>query len=297
MVGDLLNQDFPHHKSYQALWETRWKNACEKGIYPFAYGAFEDFEAVSKMLIDSDIKEPYDWDAYASAFAPRGEALVKAATEAAAAGEKEKAIEMFHRASAIYRISRYPIMRSEKQWDAWRRGKDAFVQGQKLVEYGVHPVDIPFTHKIEGEYKPIPVYLHLPKTASADKPAPVVLIASGLDGYRTDNCTFVEGLSRMGIGLLVFEIPGTADCPALPSEPSSVDRVMASILDWCQREPGIDEKKLCLWGLSTGGGFALRAAHTMRDRLLGVVAQGGGCHHMFDREWLDKVDKLEYPFE
>lgn len=297
MVGDLVDQEFPHHKSYQALWESRWKNACEKGIYPFAYGAVEDFELISNTLIHNNVREPYDWDVYAGAFAPRGEALSKAADEAEANGDGERAAELYLRASAVYRISRYPILRSPKQFDAWRKGKAAFEKGQRLIEYGVRPVDVPYSHRVDGEGEVIPTYVHLPKTASASAPAPLVIIASGLDGYRTDNCTFAEGFSRMGVGLLVFEIPGTADCPALPSDGASIDRLIASIIDWCTKETLVDEKKLCLWGLSTGAGFALRSAHTMKDKLVGAVVQGGGCHRMFDREWLDKVDKLEYPFD
>ena len=58
-----------------------------------------------------------------------------------------------------------------------------------------------------------------------------------------------------------------------------------------------DKNMRCVWGLSTGGYYAIRIAHTHEDRLRGVVAQGGGCHGMFDEEWLDAVDTMEYPFE
>jgi hypothetical protein len=41
----------------------------------------------------------------------------------------------------------------------------------------------------------------------------------------------------------------------------------------------------------------MRIAHTHKDMLAGVVAQGGGCHHMFDPEWLEIASHMEYPFE
>ena len=41
----------------------------------------------------------------------------------------------------------------------------------------------------------------------------------------------------------------------------------------------------------------MRIAHSHKERLTGVVSQGGGCHRMFEPEWLEKVDHLEYPFE
>ena len=38
-------------------------------------------------------------------------------------------------------------------------------------------------------------------------------------------------------------------------------------------------------------------AHTHAAKLKGAISLGGGCHHMFDREWLDQVNHKEYPFE
>jgi pimeloyl-ACP methyl ester carboxylesterase len=55
-------------------------------------------------------------------------------------------------------------------------------------------------------------------------------------------------------------------------------------------------KKVMVWGLSTGGYYAVRIAHTHSEQLRGVVAQGAGTHHFFSREWLEKADGHEYPF-
>ena len=40
----------------------------------------------------------------------------------------------------------------------------------------------------------------------------------------------------------------------------------------------------------------MRVAHTHAGRLLATVAQGGGCHHMFDAAWIGAQDQMEYPF-
>lgn len=42
-----------------------------------------------------DLKEPYDWDEYASSFFPEAEKLVAAAEKAEQAGEEEKASELY----------------------------------------------------------------------------------------------------------------------------------------------------------------------------------------------------------
>jgi pimeloyl-ACP methyl ester carboxylesterase len=95
----------------------------------------------------------------------------------------------------------------------------------------------------------------------------------------------------------VVEIPGTADCPADSADPESPDRLWTSLLEWMAKDGRFDMRRVMVWGLSSGGYYAVRIAHTHKDQLIGTVAQGAGCHYFFDREWLDKVDGHEYPFE
>jgi hypothetical protein len=92
------------------------------------------------------MKEPYNWDEYAPYYFPKAEELSKRAAEAEKGGEKEKAAElyvyvwivdfgvhifMYHRrSSAVWRISRFPTPRGEKQKYAWKMGKEAFLNGQ-----------------------------------------------------------------------------------------------------------------------------------------------------------------------
>lgn len=120
---------------------------------------------------------------------------------------------------------------------------------------------------------------------------------TGLDGYRTELSVWAEGWRRVGCASVVLEIPGTGDSPADRDDPTSPDRQWSSLLDWVAGQKELDEKKVVVWAFSTGGFYAIRLAHTHPDRLKGVVALGGGVHHMFDPEWLDEVNHLEYPFE
>lgn len=156
---------------------------------------------------------------------------------------------------------------------------------------------VPHTHAIEGEGSSVPIYHLLPSTASASNPAPCVLIMTGLDGYRTELAVWMEGFRQNNVASIVVEIPGTGDSPALASDPTSPDRQWSSLLDWIDTQPAIDSTQVCVWAFSTGGYYAIRLAHTHPSRLAGVVALGGGAHHMFDSAWLDKVNNLEYPFD
>ncbi|OCK75042.1 alpha/beta-hydrolase [Lepidopterella palustris CBS 459.81] len=286
-----------HHESFKQLWETKWKMPAEMGVYPFMFGAAKDFQPIVDELVKQDFREPYDWDTYAQMYFPKAEELTKIAEEAEKAGEIEKASEYYLRASAVYRISRFPAPRSEKQKYAWKVGKEVCIKGLSMREHPVHEVMVPHKHGIEGEGSHIPIYHLLPEDASKSKPTPVVIIFTGLDGYRTELAVWMEGWRQKGVGTIVLEIPGTGDSPALPNDPTSPDRQHSSLLDWIDTQERIDNQKLCVWAFSTGGYYAIRLAHTHPDRLAGVVALGGGTHYMFDPVWLSEVNHLEYPFD
>lgn len=123
-----------------------------------------------------------------------------------------------------------------------------------------------------------------------------MLLFTGLDGYRPDNSQRTHEIISRGWAAVVCEIPGTADCPADAADPDSPDRLLSSILDYMAGRPELDTNKVVVWGLSAGGFYAIRAAHTHRARLAGAIAHGPGSHYFLDPEWLSKVNDHEYPF-
>jgi hypothetical protein len=46
-----------------------------------------------------------------------------------------------------------------------------------------------------------------------------------------------------------------------------------------------------------GGYWAVKIAHTHRDRLACVVSQGGCVHRAFEPGWIEKAQWVDYPFE
>jgi len=264
------------------------------GVYPFMFGTASDFQPIVDELVAKDFKEPYNWDDYARMYFPQAEALKKTAQDAEAAGEIEKASEYYLRSSAVYRIARFPAPRSDVQREAWKLGKEVCIKGLGMRPHPVKEVMIPHTHRNDSEGEHIPVY-HL--VLDSDKPVPTLIVFTGLDGYRTELAVWMEGWRQVGVASIVLEIPGTGDCPADPSDPTSPDRLYSSLLDWVDAQESLAKGKTAIWAFSTGGFYAIRVAHTHASRLAGVVALGGGCHHMFDKEWLEHVNHLEYPFD
>ncbi|KAI2472160.1 yellowish-green 1-like protein [Annulohypoxylon bovei var. microspora] len=296
-IQEKLTKTAPHHESFKALWETKWKIPCKMGIYPFMYGAIADFQPVVDTIVSKGLKRPYDWDEYAQCFFPKAEELVARARVAEDGGDKEKASELYLRGSALYRIARFPAPRSQKQRSAWERGKETAIKGLSLERYPTAAVEIPHVHAANGDKPVLPGFYHLPASASGSNKVPLIIIFTGLDGYRTELTVWKTGWAQLGCATLVVEIPGTGDNPGVPDDPASPDRVWTSMFEWVARQEGIDQSRVVNWGFSTGGYYSIRLAHTHADRLRGVVALGGGAHHMFDPEWLDAVDDLEYPFD
>ncbi|KAK4675682.1 hypothetical protein QC764_511770 [Podospora pseudoanserina] len=284
-----------HHESFQQLWETKWKGPCAMGVYPFMFGSITDFQPVVDAIIAKGLKEPYNWDEYASMFFPQAFKLAFTARQAEQNGEKEKACELYLRSSALYRIARFPAPRSPKQHEAWNLCKQVFYKGASLLPIPILPISIPHPNHLPSEPPLIPASLLLPPSPH---PLPLLIILTGLDGYRTELSAWQTPLSRFSIATLVLEIPGTGDSPSLPSDPLSPDRLMSSLFSYISTAlPTVNSSNIIIWGFSTGGYYSLRAAHTHPSHLLGSVSLGGGCHHMFDETWLRNVNHLEYPFD
>ncbi|KAK4933847.1 hypothetical protein LTR66_015865 [Elasticomyces elasticus] len=112
-IRDAISRPAKHHESFKALWETKWKMPAKMGVYPFMFSSAPDFEPVVESLMkvcwsqrtltsiqadrkrQADLKEPYDWDEYASHYFPQAQKLTATAEEAEKNGEKEKASEYY----------------------------------------------------------------------------------------------------------------------------------------------------------------------------------------------------------
>jgi dipeptidyl aminopeptidase/acylaminoacyl peptidase len=161
----------------------------------------------------------------------------------------------------------------------------------------LYEVDIPHTHGI-GEEKgsQIQMFVRVPDGASKAKPVPVLMFIDGLDAYRTDHGPRVTEHVSRGFACVSVEIPGTGDSPAIRNDPKSPERQWSTVLDWVATQEHFDSSKVVVRGVSCGGYYAMRIAHTHADRLFAVVAQGGGSHHMFDERWIRAQNNMEYPY-
>ncbi|GAB7355304.1 hypothetical protein MBLNU459_g5839t1 [Dothideomycetes sp. NU459] len=298
-VGEPTPKQGAHHESIRALWELKWKKKATLEIYPFMEGKLEDFEEVFSSFSTNNLYPPYNFEEYAKPFFPVAEKLQNRAKEAEARGDFEQASHLFLRAACVYRTARQPCPQSPLQSTAWARQKEVYYKGTMYLKQPIKEVLIPHTHAKPGTAEAntvIPVSVRLP----SDEPGlkfPTVITIYGLDGYRTEHTGSSSNHISKGWASIGVEIPGTGDCPADPNDPTSPDRLWSSLLDYVEQQDWAQKDKIVPWGVSCGGYYAMRIAHTHSSRLSAVVAQGGGCHLMYDPEWLNIASHMEYPFD
>ncbi|KAF2765015.1 alpha/beta-hydrolase [Teratosphaeria nubilosa] len=296
LIGDKFWQKYPHLESIDALWFKKWKFPCERSLYPFHDGKYEDFAPIFETLIEKQIHDGYS-EEYTGEFLPTCEKLIQKADQLASSDKKHEAIDVYLRACAVYRIARFPYINSQVKKEAYEAQKKAYMKAASLFDVPIKDIVIPHTAGIAtDEGKEIPLYVRIPPNASKENPAPAVLLMCGLDGHRPDNTVRSNEFLARGWASVIVDIPGTADCPADRKDAKSPDRLWTSILDWMEGEGVFDMKRVMAWGLSAGGHNAIRAAHTHSHRLAGSVGQGAGTHHFFSRAWLQQAKDHEYPW-
>ncbi len=110
---------------------------------------------------------------------------------------------------------------------------------------------------------------------ATDAGRPVVVMAHGLAGTKDSGLeSFAEALAGAGLDVLAFDYRGFGASEGLPRQTVS----MAGQLEDYQaamaaaaRLPGVDPKRLVLWGVSLAGGHVFAAAAD-RDDIAAVVA-------------------------
>lgn len=235
VLGDKFEQVYPHLESISALWNKKWKFPCERSLYPFHDGLYEDFAPIFETLIKKDIHDGYT-DAYTQEFLSTAKELGQHADKTLACGDEQAAVKLYLRACAVYRIARFPYINSALKRQVYDLQKEAYMKAAALFECPIVDVSIPHTaRKTDGKQQEgavVPLYVRYPKGASRSTPYPAVLLMCGLDGHRPDNTVRSDEFLKRGWASVIVDIPGTADCPADRRDPTSADRLWTSILDW-----------------------------------------------------------------
>ncbi|MBV9120616.1 MAG: alpha/beta hydrolase [Chloroflexi bacterium] len=225
-----------------------------------------------------------DHDTWAEAFMQAARPYEQAARDADNAGDHGTAIRNYMLAYGYYRLARYPCMNSDAKRTAYGKSQEMFLAAGKLMDPPVERVEMP------GASGTVIGLLRVPP--GGDRRS-LVVAWGGIDSFKEERR--LDPFLATGMAGLTIDMPGVADAPIVGSP--TAERMFDAVFDWVEQEPRLDPNRIVLWGGSTGGYWAAKLAHTHRDRLAGVVEQGGPVHFAFQPEWIDRAQDGEYPFE
>jgi hypothetical protein len=190
ILGDRFTEEYGHQGSIKKLWDMRWHAPCRRSVYPFHDGKYEDFEPLFAKLIKDEINDPFS-DEYTKIFNAAGQRLALMASSVIQQ-DKAKAVELFMRANAVFRIGRFPYIGTDLKRSVFETQKQVYLSGAKLWDIPVTETVIDHKYAANGDGPKIPLYLRVPPAASSSAPCPVILLITGLDGHRPDNTEVCE---------------------------------------------------------------------------------------------------------
>jgi pimeloyl-ACP methyl ester carboxylesterase len=122
---------------------------------------------------------------------------------------------------------------------------------------------------------------------------PVLVTWGGIDTFKEDR-RGTPYLQR-DIATLAIDMPGVGEAPVYGSE--DAERMWDGVFDWIETRNDLDSQRVGILGLSTGGYWATKLAHTHKDRIRAAINHGGCAHFAFQTEWIGKAQDGEYPME
>lgn len=183
----------------------------------------------------------------------------------------------------------------------WSSRSNPFAFGERIVgiphastaarafDPPLERVEIPFRGRA-GEGDRVVGYLRIP---AGGERVPLLITWGGIDTYKEERRT--DRFLERGVASLAIDMPGVGEAPLRGS--IDAERMWDDILVWVTGEARLDATHVAVWGLSTGGYWAAKLAHTHADRLVGAVDHGGPVHDSFAPAWIERAQDGEYPFE
>ena len=192
-----------------------------------------------------------------------------------AAGRGVSARESYFIAALLWATARWPIHEANARLlDLEVKMNHCYAKFIQYADRPIERVEIPFGNQF------LPGYLHLPHRPVPGEKFPCVVTSHGMDSCK-ESGVFMYGDKLLERGLAIFALdgPGQGECfsrRVLVTEDNHKDAVAAA-LDYLERRPEIDAKKLAYRGVSFASYFGTVAAAALGDRLK-ACAVFAVCH-------------------
>src|SRR5215471_18761511 len=235
----------------------------------FRYAKREDVESVLANLTSKDPELwAKEWSRVAKPYEEQGAKLEHE-------GRFTEARETYLQAYTYYATGRYPTPHTPGKVECYRKSLELYERAGKFFEPPLERIEIPFNEKT------IPTYLRVPKD---NKKHPIVINFGGIDSFKAETYEYDEGLQRAEIASCAVDMPGVGEAPIKASP--TADTLFSAVIDYLQKRPDVDPKRIGMLGRSFGGYWAAKMAYVEAERLRASVVWGGGVHYFFQEDWL-----------
>jgi dienelactone hydrolase len=261
----------------------RWSAAFVNMIGSIAYGGAEmaELHRIGRMLKG---RAPDDDEAWFHACVKVADGVRAYAEKWDKAGHRFSAAHAYLRACNYYQMAeRFRTPKDQTGLDAYRRGVDCFHRHVALTDIRIEIVEVPYeSGSLPGYF----VHAQNPKS----KRAPCVVFFDGLD--VTKEIQYVRGVAdlvKRGISCLVMDAPGTGEAIRFRNYFLRHDYEVAgsACIDWLEKRPDVDAKKIGVVAISLGGYYAPRCA-AMEPRFAACIAWGAQWNYY--ETWKKRVD-------
>jgi len=236
----------------------------------------EDIESVLAKLTS---KDPELWAAeWSRAAKPYEEEGVKQEQ----AGKFKEAREAYVMAYTYYAIGRYPVPHTPGKQENFRKSLQLYEKAGRFFEPPLERVNAPYGDKT------IPIYLSVRRDGGKH---PVVINFGGIDSFKAESFEYDEALQQAWLGSCAVDMPGVGECPIKGS--TTADSLFSAVIDYLEKRPEVDPKRIAIQGRSFGGYWAAKMAFAEAKRLRAAVVWGGGVHYFFQEDWLRESTNAE----
>lgn len=144
----------------------------------------------------------------------------------------------------------------------------AFRRAAELLDPPFRRVEIPFENVKMGAYLRLPANVPSP---------PCVILMGGLDTTKEDYLTVNNLCVERGLATLAFDGPGQGETQFEMLWRRDYERAVTAVIDFVEKCPEVDNRRIGLIGRSMGGFYAPNAA-AKDDRIKAVIAWGAMYH-------------------
>jgi pimeloyl-ACP methyl ester carboxylesterase len=236
----------------------------------------EDVESVLSNLTSKDPELwAREWSHVAKPYEEKGAELEQF-------GKFKEARDAYVQAYAYYATGRYPTPHTPGKMECFQKSLRMYEKAGKYFDPILERIEIPF-----GDTK-IPIYVRVAKNGQKH---PIVINFGGIDSFKAESYEYDEGLQRAGMASCAVDMPGVGECPVKAS--SSADAIFTAVIDYLEKRPDVDRKRIAIMGRSFGGYWAAKMAYVEAQRLRAAVVWGGGVHYFFQADWLRESTNAE----